>query len=136
MSKPSAFSPWPVKSEDTTSQQRHNNDAINDASDVTNHDDIAERSDDDEEEEEDDMDDDDDDVNVDEDVPTSNSTLNSSTETVDTSVRHKPSIFSVSSLLSDDKSDRNVATDEKEEDEITLPFPHPAIGKPPFFYPG
>ena len=132
-SKSSAFSPWPCKQEDTSSQQQQqqneNADDITDRNENGHHSDIAEHSDEEEEEEE--LSEDDDEVNVDDDtVNSKHSTLN------DTSVRHKPSIFSVSSLLSDDKNERMI--EEKEEDEITLPshFQHHAMAKPPFFYPG
>ena len=67
-------------------------------------------------------------------------TAEKSDKSEDKTTRQKPSIFSVSSLLADEKSDRrdDRLSDDKEEDEITLPptFQHQAFGKPPFLYPG
>ena len=61
-------------------------------------------------------------------------------KSINSSTRNTPSIFSVSSLLSDEKTTRKEdrLVDEKEEDEITLPstLHQQAFGKPSFFYPG
>ena len=121
----------------TSPDQRRRNDTSNDERSDDEDDTIDDDEVDDEDEEEDD-------VNVDDDVNVGQTSSNSDEKVdkidVNSSTRNKPSIFSVSSLLSDEKTTRKEdrLVDEKEEDEITLPstLHQQAFGKPSFFYPG
>ncbi len=114
--KSSAFSPWPSKSDARASQM------------VT--------------EDDDDETDDNEDVEIDDEKqsegrqtpasrksPRPDDTVNS---------RAKPSIFSVSSLLSNDRGRSHDKPEDKEDDEMPLPpqLQGHHLGKPPLFYTG